>query len=214
MGFHVQLHILYPRFDGPADPAGMSWEPYETISLGRVTRAEKLTDVERFGHLAWDSHVRAGIGVVSLWMAQAYVRLDGEGFRATLAPPFRTRLPCFDGAEEFLVDGAEPYVEAVPVGAYEPVAPVANLKEHNRLLACNDTDLREHLRLNLIILYPPFIWVDCADLAEWLTAAESRCEAEWRELEKDRISLALVRAWQTYLSHVGSVGARALFHFR
>lgn len=206
MGFKAELLILHPEHYRET----LSWLGQEVISFGHVTRLEKLTNKERFGHVIYTPRHRAGICVVNYIVKQLSRKLDCPD-RTDFAPPFLVTSSMDKDFEEIMVR------EHVSLSDYErrlSSIDQCRLVAHNRNLKLPNADLLEFAREKLnLVMGELFLWAPCSTIAEWLDGAEEKKSEEWLELERERVSLALARAWRAYLAEVGKVGVRALFVF-
>lgn len=240
MGYNGQLLIVRPDTwiveDGskvpflPKEGEGVSkplskscvmWQLEAVLSLGQVTRLEKLTDPRC--NLEAGSKKRAAICVMDV-LFSFLVDKQRTGNRNHLAPPFTLPDECNDGDEglalewerekftyELLVDDSQ-FVR-VPLGLLEGQVPSIHfMKEHNRRLNLPDEKLAYFLQQNHnFILDVPFMWSTCGEVVKCL---DEMVEVEaWQELMKDAHSLSYFHLWRSNLNWWESLGASVIFCF-
>lgn len=207
MGFNAEIRVLYPEKD--KHPGNRVWQGREAISFGHVTRLQKLVDRDRYGHIIFDSHQRAGISVTSIYLGKLWERLQAPK-TSDFAPPFLIRDKSWRW-DTYAVPAQE-YTDLVYVRGYEDLSEPLAL--HNKIVGLEGEALSERInRYHLILDQVPVMWESCATLVDWLNEAEGQRSSEWQELEKDPVSQALARAWRSYFREVSVVGARAMFWF-
>lgn len=227
MGFSTTLLLLWPASSCPecdeTHPSSTMWHAEETISFGDVTRMEKMTDKKLFGHLRFSTRQRAGMCAVDFILKRLFAK-SAKPTREDFAPifliyqeyPKRYELlasPEFRDTKEY-VDLNEYCIEGFPKYAMR-LTRTDVLTRHNEVIAMSEPKLVEYLTSPDYhpIMRPPYMWEKCSTLATWLHETEAEKSGTWQELEKEPVSLALVRAWRAYLEEVGKVGVRALFVF-
>lgn len=217
MGYCCELYVLYPdRIEGTERHV---WTAAETIDFGRITRLEKLTG-ERFRHLVFGPHKRAGICATSVLLSHLYAKTDPA--RPICAPPIIHVDVDEDGGYAELIARREELIASGTgdlVDLYGPLEAPRRIQldrvvAHNRHLTLKDDALQWHLDNDWHpVMDAPFIWERCDVLAGWLEEAEARNAIEWTEVSKDPVALALFKARRAYLRELGVTGARALFTF-
>lgn len=210
MGFQAEIRLLYPGTD--KHPGNKVWVAREAVSFGHVTRFQKLANRERYGHITFNSHRRAGVCVTSIYLGKLDRKLNTPK-ASDFAPPFLIRDKSWR-RDEYPVPAPE-YTDLEYVINYfqrDQVAEVLAL--HNEIIKLEGEALAERInRCNIVIEQAPVMWESCETLVAWFDEAEAQRSQEWQELEKDPVSLALAKAWRSYFREISAVGARAMFWF-
>lgn len=234
MGFYLSLVVVLPNkqiirdlplfeqsqnHDSYPKKEIIIWGAESIVYVGRVTRAEKLTE-KRFSHIEWPSKERAGVvctdkvfnkifveGQATLKLRSRFApkflinESDSNGYAPRIRPTFAT-----------VADGDQ-FVEPFYTSSGLFVPEQKDLIEHNRRIALPETKFSETIEEWDPIFQPPFLWENCSTLAAWFEEALHGSEMTTKKLHENPRSVLYVRLWKSQLEILGEMGCKAMIVF-
>jgi hypothetical protein len=193
------------------------WRGKEIISIGRVTRVEKMEDPNYAGKQS--GREIAGICAGS-WLTQKLAKNQGLG-RQDFAPPFLVSKESDHTGfmwEQTELDyetlaGGEVFVGPVHSSLTQWSSPARDtMLAHNKLLKLSGAKFEEILKRD-VVMSPLVRWESCVHVASWLGELLVSESYNRKVLVADDKALAYLRMWETTLRELGAFGARVLFVF-
>lgn len=209
MGFSLTLLIVHPWVASEKDT--QTWDVQEAVTLGRVTRLEKLVG-KHYRHLHFSSRSKAGICVTSVIFRRLVTMLQNP-MRSHFVPRFVLE-PY--GLPSLIPDFDWNGVRSLPLWSSEAFLPSTDIMQgHNKIVAMDNDKLFFFIREKFNIVGDPLLmWQDCSIVAQWInTLLRASATQSGRVLREDPEARTYVRAWQRYLAEMGKLNTKIIFLF-